>query len=43
VPLMARAQVSSRAFAIWEYIPHIIILIALAAFAYMFAIVHIKF
>ena len=43
VPLMARAQVSSRAFAIWEYIPHIVILIALAAFAYMFAIVHIKF
>ncbi len=41
--LMARAQISAGSMTIRDFIPHIIILIALAAFAYMFAVVHIKF
>lgn len=40
--LLARAQVSSRKTSIKDFIPHIVILVALAAFAYMFAIVNIK-
>ena len=40
--LLARAQVSAKAFSVKEYVPHAVILLALAAFVYMFAIVHIK-
>lgn len=38
----ARAQISRSRASIRDFIPHIVILIALAAFAYMFAVVHIK-
>lgn len=38
-----RAQISRSKASIRDFVPHIVILIALAAFAYMFAVVHIKF
>jgi hypothetical protein len=38
----ARAQISRSKTSIRDFVPHIVILIALAAFAYMFAVVHIK-
>lgn len=38
----ARAQISRSKASIRDFVPHIVILIALAAFAYMFAVVHIK-
>ena len=40
--IAARAAVTSPKTSLKDFIPHIVILIALAAFAYMFAIVHIK-
>ena len=40
--LMVRARVTPPVTTIRDFIPHIVILIALAAFAYMFAVVHIK-
>lgn len=39
---VARAAVTNPKTSLRDFIPHIVILIALAAFAYMFAIVHIK-
>lgn len=40
--LAQRAQVSGQRTTVKDFIPHIVILLALAAFAYMFAAVHIK-
>ena len=41
--IKARAQIGRSGLSVRDFIPHIVIVIALAAFAYMFAIVHIKF
>lgn len=40
--LSARAAARGQGTSLRDFIPHIVIVIALAAFAYMFAIVHIK-
>ncbi len=40
--LVKRAQITERRTTVKDFIPHIVILLALAAFAYMFATVHIK-
>lgn len=40
--VLARARVSSRTMSLKDFIPHIVILLALAAFVYMFAVVNIK-